>query len=321
MRQLLVEKTNYKNSLSNLRDEYLLKIYQGFIHKKTPKQIAKELYDLTINSKVKNIDSLDYASKIIIRIAKRMPSKEALIQVCANKYPRYIDDIKFEEDALALMCFGFMDSMGAYQDLRKIDNKSANKMEEVKKKAMMDGFYKSSRKQHQIFYISSKHKDCAEDHLEAQGKVYIDENWQSYVEEEYKKEVADYIQVHHIQSIQHITDKPVWLITRPNCRHYFKALNTEEVLSTSVNTMLKKHNMSRVIGDRQYLQTYKQTSDETRKLMGEYRNAQLMVDKYKDRLRFHQKLYKAKKIPLIKEAIVKDKFLIKKWQDYMQRVK
>lgn len=319
LKKLLITKTNYKTKLRKLSDEYLLKIYSGFIQNKTPKQISKELYDLTINSEVKNWEAYDYANKVITNIYKRLPQQKYIVQVAVNNYPRYVDNIKYESDAVALIVFGLMDSIKAYPNLKKIDNQSANKMESVVKETIINSMYGEARAKHQVFYLSSEHKDCAKDHLEAQGKIFIDRYWKNYVSDEEKLLINNYINANNTQTIQNITDKPVYLITRPNCRHYFKALDTQEVLKNSTTALIKKYKMKKVVGDRQYMQTYEKTSNETRALIGDYRNAQLMVDRYKQRLKFHEALYNYKKIPLLKDAIVKDKFLIKKWEQAMRK--
>lgn len=89
-----------------------------------------------------------------------------------------------------------------------------------------------------IFYLVSKHIDCADDHLEYQGAVYVDEDYD-------KKDIflKDYIDKHNVSTIQWLIDKPVYMFTRPNCRHWFVALTRNEVLTNDINYLLKKYNM------------------------------------------------------------------------------
>ena len=85
-----------------------------------------------------------------------------------------------------------------------------------------------------IFWACSKHENCANDHEAYQGKIYIDEKWKSVTNPKDKRlisRIEDYIKQNNIQTIQSVIDDPVWLTTRPNCRHRFKSLTAEEVLS------------------------------------------------------------------------------------------
>ena len=139
-----------------------------------------------------------------------------------------------------------------------------------------------------LFYLCSEHKDCAEDHKKYQGKMYYNKNAKGY-----DKETLAYIKRTKMKSLQWVTGKPVWLVTRPNCRHYFTKVKVEEVLKSSVPKLIKKYDMTTKIGNYE-LQT-----------KGEY---------YRDRLAYDKILFKSYPNDLLRKAIRKDVFLIKKWE-------
>lgn len=94
-----------------------------------------------------------------------------------------------------------------------------------------------------VFYLCSTHINPAKDHADWEGKVYVHEDWESRVSPETHDKVAAYIRNHNLHTVQWVVGEPVYLITRPNCKHYFIEVSVEEVLGSSVRKMLKKHNM------------------------------------------------------------------------------
>lgn len=159
-----------------------------------------------------------------------------------------------------------------------------------------------------IFYLCSYHSDCANDHVDYQGKIYVDEAWESVVSEEMKEKVQDYIDEHKIDTIQNVRDGEPYLTTRPNCRHYFTPMSTEEVLGSSVKKMLKDNNMEKGTYDKQnyidlqkqrygerQIRKYKQDLEQQKIMLektpvGEQRNAiQRQIDKDQASIRKYQK--------------------------------
>ena len=49
------------------------------------------------------------------------------------------------------------------------------------------------------------------------------------------------------------------------------------------------------------------------------KNAQLLLECYEERLYLHEMLYKDNPTELLKNAILKDKMLIKKWKEYISK--
>ena len=270
---------------------------------------------MTISSKVFSEEAYKRAILSVDKIKKKLPSDEAVLKVAQLKYPSY--KIESNIDALAIMIFGFMKSMKVPEEIGKDFNKTRNEIEGKEKVEAIEDSLDTNRNQHKCFYLCSKHNDCAKDHLNYQGRIYIDEKWQDYVGKDTKPKVQEYIDTHNTMTLQEVTHRPVWLITRPHCRHYFKALWTSEVLENSVKDLIKKNNMTKKIGDRQFLQTMDSgVGTYKRRLLGEKRNAQLMMEKYQNRLETYTKLYKIKKTPILKDAINKTRFMVAKWKKY-----
>lgn len=88
-----------------------------------------------------------------------------------------------------------------------------------------------------IFFMCDSFADSAPDHADYQGKIYYNEN--ANIPEEVRK----YIESHQIQSIQSVKDNPPYLTTRPNCRHTFSVIPTDEVIQMSEKDIAKKYDL------------------------------------------------------------------------------
>ena len=85
----------------------------------------------------------------------------------------------------------------------------------------------------QIFFICSVHEKPAEDHKDYQGKIYVDRFWRMKVGGGEFYSVLSYIKNHDTITVQEIMGDPVYLVTRPNCKHFFIPLDTQSVLHRS----------------------------------------------------------------------------------------
>lgn len=94
-----------------------------------------------------------------------------------------------------------------------------------------------------IFYLCSSHINPAKDHKDWEGKIYVHEDWEDRVSSDLHDAVAAYIRNHRIKTVQWVTGEPVYLVTRPNCKHYFTEISPKEVLTNSVKKLLKSHGM------------------------------------------------------------------------------
>lgn len=95
-----------------------------------------------------------------------------------------------------------------------------------------------------VFYLCSSHINPAKDHAEWEGKIYVSADWRNRVSSESDKmRIAAYIQNHQIRTVEWVTREPVWMIFRPNCKHFFINVDVEEVLGNSTRKLLKKYDM------------------------------------------------------------------------------
>lgn len=101
----------------------------------------------------------------------------------------------------------------------------------------------NSRASSKVFYMSSIHSNPAKDHKDWQGKIYVDRYWRSILadDKEMLKKVGAYIRNHNTISVQEVCGSPVYLITRPYCKHFLISLDTDEVLGSSINKIRKEH--------------------------------------------------------------------------------
>lgn len=160
--------------------------------------------------------------------------------------------------------------------------------EKEKQKVTLD-YIQENRQNGVCFYLASSHNDCAKDHLDYQGKMYVDRY--------HPRELTQYIHNHNIRTIQWVMGKPVWFITRPNCRHYFVAIPTEQVLRKSMKKLKKKYKTHAKEGDRD-LQT----------------PAKIAIEEYEDRLKMLEFLYAKYKTQKLRDKILKTRMLLRKWK-------
>lgn len=92
-----------------------------------------------------------------------------------------------------------------------------------------------------IFFICSVHQKPAEDHKDYQGQIFVDRFWRQKIKGTDYYAVLSYIKNHRVVTVQQIMKEPVYLTTRPNCKHYFIPLDTYTVLHTSQKKLAEKH--------------------------------------------------------------------------------
>lgn len=96
------------------------------------------------------------------------------------------------------------------------------------------------------FYLCSSHPKPAKDHADWEGKMYYDEDWEQHLDQYTPDELISiraYIRNHQLRTVQWVTGAPVYMIYRPNCKHYLKNIPLKEVLHASTKSLLKKHRM------------------------------------------------------------------------------
>lgn len=234
-------------------------------------------------------------------------------------------------DPLTLSTWAFMElnRQKVFAETSKLANQFANREEGKAKEDLLKRMQEEAEKtakelppereaEADVFYLCSWHGDCAKDHADYQGKLYYDRFWRHYIKDKkLKTEIQSFISDNGLRSMQWVTNKPVWLITRPNCRHYFARVSVNEAFSESVGTLLKDKGMRTAEGAKGDGQTIRHPINK-----GWYNkeNIEAIIAKYKERLAYHEALYKAKPTQSILNYIEKDKTLIRKWQGYLKRL-
>lgn len=90
-----------------------------------------------------------------------------------------------------------------------------------------------------VFYLLSSHSNPALGHAEYQGQIFVDRFWKSVSGGD--KRVQAYIRNHDTKTVQEIIKEPVYMITRPYCKHFFIKLNTDEVLKNGPKKVRSNH--------------------------------------------------------------------------------
>ncbi len=166
-----------------------------------------------------------------------------------------------------------------------------------------------------IFYIAAYFGDCAKDHVEAQGKIYVDEKWEVNCPKSRYDEVSNYIATNDTKTIQSISEGPTYFTTRPNCRHYFQMIAIDEVLGIKTENEL---NSKREEYGLNFNGKYKPAKY---KALAEQRYNERNIRHWKGKLEADQKLLD--KMPstipererlLLSSRIVLDKRKIRAWQ-------
>jgi hypothetical protein len=158
-----------------------------------------------------------------------------------------------------------------------------------------------------VFYLCSSHADCADDHKGYQGKMYYDEKWRQFVKPEFYDVVGKHIQNKSMKSYQFIKGKPIYMATRPNCRHFFTPISVEQALGQSPNDLLTQLNVKKGNYKKEYYEALKQQRENERN-----------IRKYKDRKELHEMQFEKAKTKeekkLLQESIGRDNILVRKWQ-------
>lgn len=166
-----------------------------------------------------------------------------------------------------------------------------------------------------IFYIAAYFGDCAIDHVGYQGKIYYDANYESIAPKELHDEIKAYIDSNKLMSVQEVKAGPVYLTTRPNCRHYFQYISIDEVLAIKNNNELNKKREELGLN---FNGKYK---PEKYKALSKQRANERAIRKWKGKLESDNKIFE--KIPSsatseerlkIQSAIATDKRKIRYWQ-------
>ena len=310
LEQIENKKKKIVSNLKKLRNKYIACVYDGLIKRKTVREIHIEIRKITT---IANNEGLIYTRNMqnyALKIAER--TKKELDAVI----PTLSGDGSLDM-AIALWVYNKFDKSKVFQKTNTISYDVGKKYEaDFKDETLKEELrYNRNLIIPRVFYLASSHSDCAIDHLPYQGKIYIDANWRTHIkDEELVKKIQNYIRDNNVKTYQWVIGKPAWFVTRPNCRHYLKAIDTFDVLSKSAETLTRNHKLHSKVG-KEITKTIKHPID---KKWYKKENIEDIIKKYEERLEYHEAMWNVKKSQVIKRAIEKDKLLIKKWKEYLK---
>lgn len=252
-----------------MRNNQLATIYDRVLRHEPLRKINIELTKQVKNS---NID--DKSAVILLGFSLK----------CAKKAYKIANSYKKQQDIaenFALM----IKNEHIFDKSIIVINEELRKQEEKDKKQYIKDLLDTK----DIFYIASAHDDSAEDHKPYQGKVYVDRYWYQKTRSD---EVRQYVKKNKIRTLQWVTGKPVWFVTRPHCRHYFIKVPVSKVLEGDFKVP------HREVGERGAIQTPKGKT----------------LAYYEERLKLYKKLYEVRPTQALKDLIVKTEILIQKWK-------
>lgn len=145
-----------------------------------------------------------------------------------------------------------------------------------------------------VFYLCSSHVKPAKDHAEWEGKIYVSASWEARIGPDEHDQVKEFIDQNDIRTIEWVTGDPVYMCTRPNCKHYFTPISVQDALSRSVKELLESKNM--------YMQDKIPMSRE-----------KMAYKVYYERLKVLTYLYKMCPSGKLKDDVSKTRKLTQKW--------
>ena len=255
-----------KSQLLKLKNKCFATIYGMALSGKPVREIHRALLKQTINER-----------KVFAFMVK-----------VANRTVKAIDPRKTVDANGALLLLLF--NRERYNSkVKKVINQEVTDDAEAEKQVAIADYVDKSREAERWFYLASSHNDSAEDHAPWQGRLYYDEKA--------PKDVREYAEKHRMKSIQWVMGAPVYFITRPNCRHFFKSLPMDVIKKYSNKDLIRRYKMHRMDGDRSLATP-----------------AKIAVEEYEDRLHMLQGMYKEHQTEHLRREIQKTKLLIKKWK-------
>ena len=209
----------------------------------------------------------------------------------ADKAKKTVDRRKTKTENADILLLLFS-KMHYNSKIKAVINHEITKQAEKEKDQVVKQYIKQAESDGKWIYIASSHDDCAEDHLAWQGKIYYDNKA--------PKEIVDWCKNKGYHSLQWVMDGPAWFITRPNCRHFVKALSFDVVKKYGRKELTRRYKMHRMDGDKR-LATPRRVA----------------VEEYEDRLRLLEAMYRKHATEQLRRDIQKTKLLLKKWKNLL----
>lgn len=263
-------------------------ISNGLVHR-VPKQQTLKMMRNELNkvSKYANLSRAETNSLWLESYSRYMRvSKQSFssLRKAKNTDLDYEDELKLRKNIV------YHTVRGEFKSLERTKNEIANEFEYRVKRDNVQEMLQDG-----IFYLCSSHINPAKDHADWEGKIYVHEDWADRISPEFHSQVAAYIRNHDVRTVQWVTGEPVWLIYRPNCKHYFTPVSVEEVLHSGVKSLLKRHDM--------YMADKKEVSYE----YGQYKN-------YYERLKAYSYLKQMFDAEDLDKDIKETRKLAQKWK-------
>lgn len=317
------KKSDFVEELLGLRNILISKAYGKSVNGEPIHEIVAELKKTALRFVASEIYRSTLSEKYVKEAVKEIKDKDygvvlplLLMSISlAKRIKKFSVSRKADSEAV----YTFMKQERMMQTTKQPAYKIANDIEAKSKDIHLEDILKENRHKEvpEIFYLASEHGDCAEDHENYQGKLYIDNRWRKYITDKSKiKAITGFVSKNHISYLQYVLGRPIWLITRPNCRHYIVSVPTAEVLSgKSIHSMLSERNMISSVGRRGIRQTIRHSIDK-----GWYtrENVESIIKQYESRLSYLLSLEKAYGNDEISRDISKTRLLVKKWKDYLK---
>ena len=259
----------YKIKLINFVIRFLKRYYQLLL-----------ITDLQINALLRQLEKDFKKYGINTPICKKCLN---LARFLVNKLKQ--DTKETDGIILATLLMKRFEKLRVYQRFISLVNQEVRNKEASVKERVIRQLTSYGIENREHFALVSKHLDSAIDHLDFQGKLYLLTNDL----QESELLLASKLGITRtLTSVMH--DKP-YLITRPNCRHYFITLSESDIGSKSVDTLLKENKMITKVGSRVIKNLRNNTSI---------------------KLNYYKELYKVRRIPYLAGRIKKLKELVEK---------
>ena len=260
---------NYKIKLINFVIRFLKRYYQLLL-----------INDLQINALLRQLEKDFKKYGINTPICKNCLN---LAHSLANKLKQ--DTQETDGIILATLLMKRFEKLKLYQKAINLVNQEVRNKEASVKERIIKQFTSYGIENREHFALVSKHLDSAIDHLDYQGKLYLLTNDL----QESELLLANKLGIN--RTLYSVTQDKPYLITRPNCRHYFITLSESDIGSKSVDTLLKENKMITKAGSRVIKNLRNNTSI---------------------KLNYYKELYKVRKIPYLAKRIKKLKELVEK---------
>lgn len=259
----------YKIKLINFVIRFLKRYYQLLL-----------INDLQINALLRQLEKDFKKYGINTPICKNCLNLARFLALKLKQDTKELDGI-----ILATLLMKRFEKLRVYQRFISLVNQEVRNKEASVKERVIRQLTSYGIENREHFALVSKHLDSAIDHIDFQGKLYLLTNDLQESELLLARKIGI---TRTLASVMH--DKP-YLITRPNCRHYFITLSESDIGNKSVDTLLKENKMITKVGSRVIKNLRNNTSI---------------------KLNYYKELYKVRRVPYLAKRIKKLKELVEK---------